>query len=394
MRIVLTLLLIILPTIGYGATQTASTCSYANVLSAYNAASSGDTVAIPSGTCDWGGSSLDVAKTNITFEGAGTSNTFISGNIIFEFNGSSSNGARVTGIYFDSAYIHFSGPTKDWRIDHNYFNDQYIAIQTNAVVRGLIDNNTFDHSYAIYMFFDGNSTVTYPFDVGDQITESTDILFIEDNLFTGMTNITCQPHTWVGNLAARAVIRYNVIDYRPSTCWDALDAHDSYENWPSRGTLGYEIYKNKFYHAPGAARTIHLRGGQHMVWSNYFFESMNNAIRITSYTYQSAPARCDGNEWDTDDSDPDSCPDQINHSWFWDNKDNCDDDMDTCVGGSNEAVQNLVPEVIFEDTHFYRAESVAYNPYIYPHPLRDEDPPPTVSQGLIKGGTLKGGSIQ
>jgi len=357
----------------FGGTRVATTCSYSDVSAAYNAASAGDIINIPAGDCTWS-NSLTVSKRDLVFAGAGASSTTIRRNgRTFDFSGTSGNGTRITGIYFDRGGIFFDGTNaaKDWRIDNNYFNNVNHAIKTDGDARGLIDHNTFFNSYAIYMFFNGRSSQTYPLDVGDKVSSSTNILFIEDNLFKRMTSSNCRPHTLVGNLAARAVIRYNTFDYTPSTCWDALDAHDSNENYPNRGTLGYEIYNNNFLFASGAARTIHLRGGQHLVYNNHFNASMNNPIRITSYTNNSRPERCTGNIYDLDDSDPNSCPDQINHSYFWDNKENCGTaDINLCGSGREEPVVNVAPEVNIEGTHFYKFKMPGYTPYIYPHPLQ------------------------
>ncbi|MBR9677354.1 PGF-pre-PGF domain-containing protein [Candidatus Woesearchaeota archaeon] len=370
----------------------ADSCSFADVQTAINNTNPGDTVLIPAGSCDWGGTNgITISKQDITIQGAGASNTIIYNNndYAFLFSGTSGSGARITQIGFNdcSPCIKFTGTNsaKDFRIDHCKFTDSY-GIQTLGTVRGVADHNEFYDSYAFYLFADGNSAQTYPLVVGDAMSSTTNVIFIEDNLFE-VSGSGCVAHTFVGNLAARAVIRYNTIDYRPTTCWDALDAHDSNENYPSRGTLGYEIYKNKFYFASGAARTMHLRGGQHMVYDNYFNVGMNNAIRITSYTYHARPERCTGNPYDVDDASGSSCPDQINHAYFWGNKDNCGSDMDNCVGGNTESVDNLASAVLIENTHYFQCSTkqecindygLSYNPYTYPHPLVTGSPPPLV----------------
>ena len=60
-------------------TWPASDCEVANVQAAINLASDGDTVTIPSGTCEW--TSLVTFNKAIKIQGAGTTSTIITNNI-------------------------------------------------------------------------------------------------------------------------------------------------------------------------------------------------------------------------------------------------------------------------------------------------------------------------
>jgi len=354
----------------------ASSCSYDAVNEAYLAAKDGDTIRIPAGNCTWT-NSITIDTVNLAIVGAGASETIItSSGTVFYFSGTSGNGARISGIQFKgcNACILFDGinSTKDWRVDNCQFTEATRAIRTDSASRGLVDNNKFLNSYALFLFFNSGSLDTYPIDVGDSITPSTDIVFIEDNTFTITSDCSSIPHTIAGNSAARAVLRYNTFTYEGSSCgWtDAIDAHDSSENWPERGTLGYEIYENRFFMDSNNGRTIHLRGGQHLVYNNFFNTNLVSPIRINNYTFNSAPERCVGNTYDVEDSLETSCPDQINHSYFWGNKDNCGSDMDNCTGGSSITTYNYFPSIVIENIHYYENPMDEYTGYAYPHPLR------------------------
>lgn len=118
----------------------AASCSRADVTTAYNSASGGDTIIIPAGDCQttnkWS-SSLDITK-KVTLQGSGAGNTLMgisTSTPIFEIE---SDSVVITGITFNCNYqntsttgIIFIGeystcPTasyKDWRIDHNTFDN-------------------------------------------------------------------------------------------------------------------------------------------------------------------------------------------------------------------------------------------------------------------------------
>ena len=172
--ILLTILVCILlsMTSSHAATITAASCSYTHVSDAVWAASSGDTVKVPSGSCIWN-NSLTIT-TGIYFIGAGIGNTIITaGSIPTDAN------RRVQPIinYAPSNYaantpFRLSGFTLDLnnanpalalgrnapkppfivqtkiRVDHNRFtnaaNPLYQAIWVYGGMYGVVDNNTFD----------------------------------------------------------------------------------------------------------------------------------------------------------------------------------------------------------------------------------------------------------
>ena len=81
------------------ATIPATTCSRADVQAAITAASNGDTVTIPTGTCVWS-SKVTITK-SLTIQGAGIDETVITQGFIIN---SGVNDYRITGITFDGKW--------------------------------------------------------------------------------------------------------------------------------------------------------------------------------------------------------------------------------------------------------------------------------------------------
>lgn len=130
----------------WAATITAASCSQANVQSAVNSATSGDTVTVPGGSCSWS-SPVSIPNTKgITLNGGG--NTTIYGEV--DINANSATTTRVTGFTFGNGTFsnstHFavvtdgSSASAPFRIDHNTFSDgpdQAIFIGTYGNAPGL-----------------------------------------------------------------------------------------------------------------------------------------------------------------------------------------------------------------------------------------------------------------
>src|SRR4051812_27522422 len=105
------------------ATRTAASCSLTNVQNAMNAASAGDIVTVPAGTCTWSAQAR-ISKP-LTIQGAGIDATVIVSHGFDVDTGV--NDYRITGFTFDgnwgSNYIITHGQSrtgnKRFRIDHN-----------------------------------------------------------------------------------------------------------------------------------------------------------------------------------------------------------------------------------------------------------------------------------
>jgi len=128
----------------------AASCSQANVQSAINSASNGDTVGIPTGTCTWT-SGISLTK-RITLQGSGIGSTIItySDGTLFVTSGESANNFRITGIEFRNCTqcVYLDGTSspkeavKNFRIDHCKFKNAYVALETDGRATGVLDNNT------------------------------------------------------------------------------------------------------------------------------------------------------------------------------------------------------------------------------------------------------------
>jgi hypothetical protein len=133
------------------ATRTAASCSLTNVQSAINAASAGDTVVVPAGTCTWSAQAR-ISK-SLTIQGAGIDATVIVSHG-FDID-AGVNDHRITGFTFNGAWgsnyiiAHSQSRTgnKRFRIDHNKFlNKNYTTSGTvvfHGFSYGVLDHNIF-----------------------------------------------------------------------------------------------------------------------------------------------------------------------------------------------------------------------------------------------------------
>lgn len=266
----------------YAANQTAKSCSYTDVSTAVTAASLGDTVTVPAGSCTWS-STLNINK-GITLIGAGIGNTTItngtSGGYIISYSPSdiaSNSGFRISGFTFDLANgsgksgINFPAATTNTaqtkvRIDNNRFQNIYVGstqvmyIHVSGLVYGVVDNNYFTTAtYALRM--NGNTGTNnggwwnnieaIKFGQADN-----DLLF-EDNTFNvqaGAGVIDCVE-------SYRYAFRYNtIIASGPQPLFD------SHGNWGNQyGCFGGELYGNSIQ---GGGRILDQRGGRFFVFNN------------------------------------------------------------------------------------------------------------------------------
>lgn len=366
------LMLFFLSQSAYAATRIMQSCSQAAFNTAYSAAVSGDTIEFPSGSCsiNWSGTT-SIAKTNILIKGSGAGNTILTG-AVFSASGASANGLRVTGVEFRK------GPAFEWngtkatklqnvRFDHckfyngAYFFSFYGAIPFNVV----IDSNTFDTitGEGNYVFGESRSTDNFPFTLG-----TGDGVYFEDNVINATS---AMGHFIASRAGSRYIIRYNTFNNLVS--WDPFDAHDNYEDTSDRGSFTWEIYENKINYPSGTGkRIIHMRGGQGVIFNNYTnLNQSSMGIFLTSYRI------CAGASHDQ------AGIDHINHSYIWGNKMSCGSDITNCSGGVTWPPVNAcygkssVPLII--NTDYWTSAMPGYTPYTYPHPLRNEDQPPTAA---------------
>jgi hypothetical protein len=253
------------------ATVNASSCSSTVVQAAIDAASSGDTVTVPAGICNWTtGVNIPNGK-NITVQGTGIGVTTVSTageTAVITLNNTAS---RITGFTFNQGQIRASGD--DWRIDHNrfigtgaFFNAIYIQCANSNPIgrhcRGLIDSNVFENgAIALPIGFNAtaelHATWARPTGLG-----SADTVFIEDNTFSYPDDRL--PHFIDTNYGGRFVFRFNTTNY------EAAEIH-SLQQW--RGSRAWEIYKNTHNGSGWTAGLI--RGGTGVVWGNAVSPGLN-----------------------------------------------------------------------------------------------------------------------
>ena len=420
-------------TASYAAIINAPSCSYTDVSAALANASAGDIVSIPAGECTWS-STLTISKP-LTLMGAGPTSTVIT------WGGSTANSSlinislesnlplRISNIGFDlgannqgyrtAIYIAGSkGGTLELtglRIDHCKFNLGYPQIFVIGWVYGVIDSNTFIDGYlGIYISADNNNSWARTIAAG-----TANALFIEDNTFTTDASVPSQPAEAVYHQeGARTVVRYNTFDSTVYTGGNGVffDSHGNQDYYTGtnndfRGQPILEVYNNTF-RAYKTYQFMGFRSGSELVHDNQFTTTVGtaNPFKLSEEeAWQTAyfePLRA---TWPAED--------QINNSFFWDNTYNGSPVTDVYVnpltnegtfirkdrdyfmhapaasGGSEHYTNRLgaagssptdgnTPPWTYTGTMIFSSSGASayypYTPYIYPHPLREPQPP----QGL------------
>lgn len=258
------------------ATIAASSCSSANVQTAINSASAGDTVTLP-GPCSatWSSTVSIPSSKGITLDGKGAAiarSSALTNAGAIEVQTHATAGTRITNfaftgedsgsneIFIDIDTSEFSNDAR-FRVDHCTFtSDSVVHVRVHGRGYGLIDHSTFNWS--------GNNEVIQNFGFGagdttgwtlDVTPGSPDALYIEDNTFTNSRT----PYFTGGKTAAfygaKTVHRFNHI-YSAE-----IDQHGTAG---SVGARWWESYHNDF-HVIGAIDKWHqIRGGTGMIWGD------------------------------------------------------------------------------------------------------------------------------
>lgn len=290
------------------ATVTASTCSIADVTTAYNSTVDGDTLAIPAGTCTWN-ATLTVAK-GITIQGAGATldSTFVTGGVGTPTNLAGGRftvttpagktviigGFNLTG----TAGFNMTTASKSWRIHHVRFTqvtgftqNRHIWIEgtSSDYTQGLIDHVEVYDPNGIQIhpretMWGGNNSYMRPLDLGGP-----DAIYIEDSYFSQPTNSydVSSPITDCDG-GGRVVFRHNTIRM------NYFEMHDAVVPG-SRSCRKWEVYLNNWV-TPGSDMVapnccfaqMAMRGGTGMVWGNRFRSTtFSNDMTYSNYrTYQ------------------------------------------------------------------------------------------------------------
>lgn len=316
MRLLAPILLLILAVNARAATIVAASCSRAAVSNAVFAASSGDTVVIPPGTCDWA-EWFGITNKAIRLTGSGVGVTIIRSdlattpwitvwlqageiteidNIEFQRDAGADSGdiISISGINTDNRNLNLHHCTFN-----GWTNATIFGLQT---VRGVIHHNQFTDIGLLYhakdSYYDGTFGVN---DYGNQsmfapdLFGTTNFVFIEGNIYsnrlTGATD---------GQAGARYVYRYN-------TNWNVnVQTHGS--EAAERGGRAFEIYSNYFHRADSTAQAAFMRGGVTLlygnVWTNWTIGTTFNLVdnRILEHLFAPYNGATGSNPWDTNAS--------------------------------------------------------------------------------------------
>ena len=218
----------------HAATITAASCSTADVQAAINAASDGDTVIVPNGSCTWSSGiattkqikiqGQTAGQTHLTLSGAGTMFTITPGpNFSTEISNIDFLPGSATGNYI---FVGGSPTAKPPLIHHNTFtipDFQLVnAIDWERYRGGVIHHNTFSssnpsgtQSTVIHMtdLSNANLSWTTASTLGTADTDGTRNVYIEDNTFnnTYKTSIDCDN-------GMRIVVRHNTFNNSAFGC--------------------------------------------------------------------------------------------------------------------------------------------------------------------------------
>jgi hypothetical protein len=278
----------------------AASCSQAHVSSAFSAATSGQTVIIPAGTCTWTAGVTWNAPSNVTVLGAGDLSTTGGGDktvIVDNYTAndelldiSTTTAFRMAGITFrggtgdlkDNGTIVIRGPS---RLDHLHLSTQtytqtnpktgskFLVIKNNGNTPG---NGVLDHSIvdltsnsAIYLMNNaasenhGHASWANATDFGTGDT----YFFIEDNVINGDITSSASRLLDCFNHGSRVVVRFNTLGYTSGP-----EAHQTGSSGDNRGCRSMETYGNRFVQLssqPGPAYDMaDLSGGTRMAWGN------------------------------------------------------------------------------------------------------------------------------
>lgn len=307
------------------ATHTARSCSQQDVQAAIDAAGDGDTVVVPAGTSEYRTTTphtpaLSVKDKGITLLGAGIGKTILKdstcsaatpqwGEGLIRAQGGKGKTLRISGFTFDGsgipnagkpAVIAVAGDYADLRIDHCRFLNVCSAIQTNGVMRGVVDHCRYelleDHNLGNPGFCGVYGTSAAAWKTPTQLGDA-DAVYIEDchiEFHNPRSNDSPALATMDG---ARVVFRHN-------TVVDGFLEFFGADSRP-RGTVRFEVYDNTFSGKCFCA--IGLKGGTGVVFNNKIEGTFGgSALWATEYRVGGARqkiGKCDGTS-PADGNDP------------------------------------------------------------------------------------------
>ena len=364
----------------------AASCSYTDVQTALDAASDGDIVLIPAGTCTWTYS----LRTNkaVHFKGAGQDVTIIQLDInTWQDNEGSlmrwqaGSATAYNPKWSDMTLSVLNGPVgkigirinygaKDfmiWNCTFNNWGFAGVAVMgydgdspdlPNWDNSGVIFDCTFNdcwmqgYGYGVYVGGEDDEAWADGMELG-----TSQAVFIEDNYFTGSR------HSIASSAGSRYVARYNYLYGQEFNTEHIIDAHGwtgIFDGEHRVGSLQYEIYGNEIEgNSLGRPVGIKIRGGNGVIFDNTFF-NMNN--QYTIFLDHDNRGHCINEE-----TYP--CKDQITDLYIWGNTDEGVEITSEDIHVYDYAAYDLT-NYIAENRDWFMYQKPGYTPYPYPHPLR------------------------
>lgn len=369
-----------------GAVITAASVERADVLTAINSASHGDTIMIPAGIATWS-NSITNSKA-LTIRGAGIGNTIITNcqsgandgqGCTFNLTCSDNGRMRLTGITFDgcrtSNIIYIDGSVwSAFRIDNcSFVGSRYRPINATGLLVGLVDNCVFadcTKTVDVYAGTHANLSWTNALTLGTTNTVMTeDCSFVYTNWGYSVTMATTSR-----GQGSRSAIRNCIwTNQQVASFFPIIDAHGNQlavtgqvTNEPPggggnhRGSRQFEMYYNWFGSVSNQGkefRLTDLRGGTCVIFSNNFYGfGMNTKFRMRE---EDGPSEynflTNYSGWD---------PHMLH---FWSNN------VNGALVATNEFLYAEDPEFIRPTTNLFWTILGSYTPLEYPHPFRRWD---------------------
>lgn len=282
------------------ATLNAASCSQSDVQSKVTAAGDGDTVSIPSGSCNWG-STVKWTNKNISVIGAGEGKTVIStsGNKAFHITITNASkgkfrvsgmtikgvGTNVEAIHLDAGSL--AGAVKGWRIDHIYYDfrsggsEGCIPVLVDGINWGLIDHITYDGgAYGAIMLRGFSANDGWPVkepgmgspywahETPLRLPVQDEAVYIEDCTWN-MPRGGGPSGSYI--MAVNDMYYGGKIVFRHNTVTNSYFQSHGARSFDRGGNIWSEIYSNTFNSTdPNWSRAIHLRNGTGVVYNNTF----------------------------------------------------------------------------------------------------------------------------
>ncbi len=359
-------------------TLAAASCSASAVQQALDAASDGDTVLVPAGTCDWGSTTVS-RDAGIHLRGAGRDQTLIrrsgadDGSHALQFDCSNGQPVEVSDIAFEGRQnasifdngLHLANGCRDFRIHDTrftHFNGSGIEVR-GSDARGVIydsefiDNWTGDSGEGYGVVVYGSS------DWPDLDLGGPQAVFIEDNYFRS------NRHSVASNYGSRYVVRHNTfVTTNQSRNTSMIDAHGR-QSGSDRGSRSWEIYQNHLIFDDDGfqADGISIRGGDGVIFGNLIDHTHQGLIAYTAQFVIEAGCPAAGGQGSAGAY---PVADQTRQAWVWDNTRTDTEGQFIRVSSPNSFDCSYY---LKEGRDYFQTMKPGYSQYIYPHPLRGSD---------------------